>query len=201
MADSEQHEGVVGKYRLIYELAGSRYAWFSVVLLLGGPILAFITQDIMVMFYTHVTIAAFWLGLDFFFKYVMAPAIDKSGPETAASLMPNLTPRIMIAGEGATLGTIGSGIALAYEMGWLHSPNEFVWGALAGAAVMIVIAFGPLHHLQSEILVELESDAPDGPRIGQLTDKATMWAQVMTILMLFMIFMMTGLRGFVYWPF
>jgi hypothetical protein len=63
------------------------------------------------------------------------------------------------------------------------------------AAVMIFIAFGPLHSLQIEMLVELASPEPDDQRVDTLNTRALRWLMGMTGLMLVIIGMMTGLRG------
>ena len=125
----------------------------------------------------------------------MAPALEKAGPETAASVIPHLTPKIMVVGESLTLGTIGSGIGLAYLFGYWANPSVYLWGALVLASVMIAIAFGPLHSLQTAMIVELASAEPDGNRVNNLNERALDWLLGMTGLMLVIIAMMTGLRG------
>lgn len=61
---------------------------------------------------------------------------------------------------------------------------------------MLLIAFGPLHSLQTAMLVELASPSPDGQRVGELNERALRWLMAMTGLMLVIIAIMTGLRGF-----
>lgn len=191
---SEQlsHRGRIG---LVIESAGLHYALVTVAFVLGLPTVVFLLNDAAALFYVHVSLGAFWFGLDWFFRYVMAPALDSAGPETATAVIPHLTPKIMVVGESLTLGTIGSGIGLAYRLGYWASPSVYLWGALAVALVMLLIAFGPLHSLQTEMLVELDSSTPDGRRVGQLNDRALRWLMVMTGLMLVIIGLMTGIRG------
>ena len=64
------------------------------------------------------------------------------------------------------------------------------------AVVIILITFGPLHSLQTTMLVELASPVPDGQRVGELNQRAFRWLMGMTDLVLVVIAMMTGLRGF-----
>ena len=64
------------------------------------------------------------------------------------------------------------------------------------AGVMIAIAFGPLHSLQTAMLVELVSPEPDDSRVSKLDGQALQWLAGMTGLMLVIIAIMTGLRGF-----
>jgi len=179
----------------VIESAGTRYATIAVGLILGLPLVAFLSGDPTALFYVHIGLGAFWFGLDFFFRYVMAPALEKAGPETAASVIPHLTPKIMVVGESLTLGTIGSGIGLAYLFGYWANPSVYLWGALVLAGVMIAIAFGPLHSLQTAMLVELASAEPDGSRVSKLNGQALRWLLGMTGLMVIIVAMMTGLRG------
>ena len=60
---------------------------------------------------------------------------------------------------------------------------------------MIAIAFGPLHSLQTAMLVELASVEPDGSRVSKLNGRTLDWLLGTTGLMLVIIWMMTGLRG------
>ena len=125
----------------------------------------------------------------------MAPVSEKAGPEAAASIIPHLTPKLMVVGESLTLGTIGSGLGLAYVLGYWAVPSMYLWGAVMLAVVMIAIAFGPLHSLQTAMVVELASAEPDGDRVNNLNERALDWLLGMTGLMLVIIAMMTGLRG------
>jgi hypothetical protein len=185
------------QYRFIIGAAGTRYTILAMGLILGLPVIAYLSGSVTALFYVHIGLAAFWFGMDFFFRYVLAPAVDASGPETAASLLPHLSPRIMVVGESLTLGTIGSGIGLAQQFGYLTTPPVWVWGALAIAAVMIYIAFVPLHHYQTELLFELDSAAPNGERVETCNEKALGWLTGMTGLFLLIILMMVGMRGLI----
>lgn len=191
--DAELSRG--DQYRFIITATGTRYATVAAGLILGLPVIAYLSGNVTALFFVHIGLAAFWFGMDFFFRYVLAPAVEASGPETAASLLPHLSPRIMVVGEALTLGTIGSGIGLAQRLGYLATPDVWVWGALGIAAVMIYIAFVPLHHSQTELLLELDSVAPDGERVEALNGKALRWLMAMTGLFLLIILMMAGMRG------
>lgn len=183
------------QYRFIIRSAGTRYATVAVVLILGLPVVAYLSGNTTVLFYVHIGLAAFWFGTDFFFRYVLAPAVEQSGPETAVSLIPNLSPKLMVVGESLTLGTIGSGIGLANRLGYLITPTVWVWGALSIAIVMIFIAFVPLHHYQTQMLIELDSPQPDGERVERLNATAMQWLMGMTGLFLVILVMMIGMRG------
>ena len=115
----------------VFEAAGIRYATIAVGVILGLPLVAFLSGDPTALFYVHVGLGAFWFGLDFFFRYVMAPALEKTDSETAASVIPYLTPKIMVIGGSLTVGKIGSGIGLASLLSYWADPSIYLWGALA----------------------------------------------------------------------
>lgn len=187
--------GRMGEYRMVVDKAGSQFVAVAVGLILGLPLVAYLSGVVGVLFYVHITLAAVWVGTDFFFRYSLAPAVGRSGPETAMSLIPNLTPRLMVVGESLTIGVIGSGIGLAHRLGYLASPTIWVWGALIVAVPILFFAFVPLHHYQIEMLLELDSPDPDGERVGRLNDTAMKWLMGMTGLLLLMLVMMAGMRG------
>lgn len=182
------------EYRYVIDAAGRRFASLVVLLVFGFPLVAYVSGVVQALFYVHITLAAVWVGTDIFFRYSLAPAVGAAGPETAMSLIPNLTPRLMIVGESLTLGVIGSGIGLAHRLGYLANPSVWIWGALGIAIVMLFFAFVPLHHYQIEMLFELDSSDPDGERIGELNDTAMRWLMGMTVLLVVMLLMMTGIR-------
>jgi hypothetical protein len=62
---------------------------------------------------------------------------------------------------------------------------------------VIVIAFGPLHHYQTEMLIELASPAPNSERVAHLNRTAMRWLMGMTGLFLLIILMMVGMRGLI----
>lgn len=189
--------GRVGEYRMVFDKAGSRFVAIAFLLILGLPIATYLSGVVGALFYVHITLAAVWVGTDFFFRYSLAPAVGRSGPETAMALIPNLTPRLMVVGESLTLGVIGSGIGLAHRLGYLASPSIWVWGALIIALPILFFAFVPLHHYQIEMLLELDSPDPDGERVGRLNDTAMTWLMGMTGLLLLMLVMMAGMRGMI----
>jgi hypothetical protein len=51
----------------VIDSAGTRYATIAIGLILGLPLVAFLSGDSTILFYVHVSLGAFWFGLDFFF--------------------------------------------------------------------------------------------------------------------------------------
>jgi hypothetical protein len=185
------------QYRFVITAAGPRYASITIALILGLPVGAYISGNSMVLFYVHIGLAAFWFGMDFFFRYVLAPAVAEAEPQIVASLLPHLSPKIMVVGEALTLGTLGSGVGLAHRLGYLTTPTVWVWGALGIATVMLFIAFIPLHSSQTELLLELDSTSPDLVRVEKLNQTALRWLMGMTSLFLTILVMMVGMRGLI----
>lgn len=189
------------KISMLIDRAGRRYTSIVAVILLGGPIVAYLSGDVRFMFYAHITLGGFWFGLDFFFKYVMLPGMDESNPEAVGQIIPNLTPKIMVMADGLTIGTIGAGILLAHRVGMWANPSTMLLAAVVVSALMFVIALVPLHIYQADLVVELLSEEPDPQRVERLNSRAGTYGFLMTILMLLIFAIMTGLRWDVTLPF
>jgi hypothetical protein len=179
---------------IVLESAGSRFAATAVALFLGAPIVAYFSGDARALFYVHVGLGAFWFGLDFFFKFVLGPALDEVSDEAAGSINQHLVPKITVVAEPLSVGVIGSGIGLAGMMGYWDSPSVWLWGALGIGILMLLIGFGPIHLLTTRMGVELSMPEPDQERLDELFGKTMRWGLVQTVLMVLIILMMTGIR-------
>ncbi len=146
------------------------------------------------MFYVHVGLGAFWFGLDFFFKFVLGPALDEVPDDAAGVINQKLVPKMAVVAEPLSVGVIASGIALAEMMGYWDSPSIWLWGALGIGVTMLLIGFGPLHYLTTKMGVELSRPEPDPERLDELFGATMKWGLVQTVLMLAIIAMMTGIR-------
>lgn len=180
---------------LVVDLADRRFAVVAALVTLGAPLVAFLSGIPSVMFYVHVALGAFWFGLDFFFKFVLGPALDASPDDAVAAVNARLVPKIVVVAEPLSVGVVGSGIGLAYLMGYWASPSIWLWGALGIGLLMLVNGFGPLHLTTTRMAVELSKDDPDGQRVGELFDTALQWGLLQSVFMLAIIVMMVGLRG------
>jgi hypothetical protein len=60
---------------------------------------------------------------------------------------------------------------------------------------MLLVGFGPLHIITTKMVIELDSENPDGQRLETLFSKALQWGLLQTIFMLAIIVMMVGIRG------
>lgn len=179
---------------IVINSAGSRFAAVAAVLFLGAPIVAYLSGDPRAMFYVHLGLGAFWFGLDFFFKFVLGPALDEVPDDAAGMINQKLVPKMAVVAEPLSVGVIGSGIALAEMMGYWASPSLWLWGALGIGVTMLLIGFGPLHYLTTKMGVELSTPEPDGERLDELFGATMKWGLVQTVLMLAIIAMMTGIR-------
>lgn len=180
---------------LLVELADQRFALGAALITLGVPLVAFLSGIESVLFYVHVALGAFWFGLDFFFKFVLGPALDAAPDEAAGAVNHHLVPKMVVVAEPLSLGVIGSGIGLAHLLGYWNNPTIWVWGALGIGVLMLINGFGPLHVVTTRMAVELSEEQPDGERLEQLFGKAMQWGMLQTVFMLAILAMMVGMRG------
>lgn len=158
---------------LLVTLAGHRFASGAALVTIGAPLLAFLSGLESLLFYVHVTLGAFWFGFDFFFKFVLGPALAASPEEAAGAVNRNLVPKMVVVAEPLSIGVIGSGIGLDYLFGYWAAPSIWLWGALAIGVLMLLIGFGPLHFVTTRMVVEQSAPEPDGERLGELFGKAS----------------------------
>lgn len=184
------------EFGTLVALADRRFALVAVLITIGVPAVAYLLGIPAFLFYAHVALGAFWFGLDFFFKFVLGPALDAAPDEAAGAVNHHLVPKMVVVAEPLSLGVIGSGIGLAHLLGYWANPTIWLWGALVIGVLMLLVGFGPLHVVTTKMAVELSADTPDGERLDQLFGKAMQWGLLQTIFMLAIIVMMVGLRGF-----
>lgn len=180
---------------LLLDLADRQFALAVGAITLAVPLVAYLVGDVTILFYVHVTLGAFWFGMDFFFKFVLGPALDLSPDDAADAVNEVLLPRSVVVAHSASFGVVGSGIGLAHLMGYLANPGLWIWTALALAAALILVGIGPLHRISTGMVVELASPSPDRQRLDSLLDRLLRWGLLQTIFMLAIIVAMTGLRG------
>jgi hypothetical protein len=182
---------------VLLDVTGKRFAAIAVLVFLGAPVVAYLSGDHRGLFYVHVALGAFWFGLDFFFKFVLGPAMDAVDDAAAAAVNAELVPKMVLTAEPLSVGVIGSGILLADLMGLWATQSVWLWAALGIGLLMLAVGFGPIHVLTSKLAVELSRSNPDGERVEELFGKTVQWGLVQTVLMLAVILTMTGLRWMV----
>ena len=195
MATADQPTTHREELGLLVEIADRRFTVVVLFVTLGIPLVAYLSGVASLLFYVHVALGAFWFGLDFFFKFVLGPALDSAPDEAAGAVNHQIVPRMVVVAEPLSVGVIASGIGLAELLGYWANPTVWLWAALAIGALMLLVGFGPLHLITTRMAVELDSDDPDGDRIDDLFGKAMQWGLLQTILMLAIIVTMVGLRG------
>lgn len=194
MATVDQPSGHREEISILLDAANRRFATIAAVLFLGAPLVTYLSGDHRGLFYVHVALGAFWFGLDFFFKFVLGPALDDAGEQAAAAVNHYLIPKMVVVAEPLSVGVVGSGIGLAHLMGYWADPSIWLWGALAISALMLLVGFGPIHFLTTRMAVELSTPEPDGERLDELFGKTVQWGMVQTVLMLAVIATMVGIR-------
>ncbi|MFB6296312.1 MAG: hypothetical protein ABEH66_05680 [Halobacteriales archaeon] len=180
---------------LLVDLADRQFAIAAGVITLVVPLAVFLWGNSTAMFYVHVALGAFWFGLDFFFKFVMGPALDEAPDDAAGAVNRHLVPKIVVVAEPLSVGVIGSGIGLAHLLGYWANPSIWLWGALGIGVLMLLNGFGPLHLVTTRLSVELSSENPDGERVEDLFGKAMQWGLLQTVFMLAILGTMVGIRG------
>ncbi|MFB6174016.1 MAG: hypothetical protein ABEI39_05175 [Halobacteriales archaeon] len=180
---------------LVLDMADRGFAAAVAAVTLGVPLLVLLWGNTAAMFYVHVALGAFWFGLDFFFKFVLGPALDEAPEDAAGAVNRRLVPKLVVVAEPLSVGVIGSGIGLAWLLGYWADPSVWLWGALAVGGLMLLNGFGPLHVVTTRLTVELSSAEPDGERVEALFGKAMQWGLLQTVFMLAILLMMVGLRG------
>lgn len=180
---------------LLLDLADQRFAVATGVVTLGAPLAAYLSGVESLLFYVHVALGAFWFGLDFFFKFVLGPALDGAPGEAAGAVNRRLIPKLVVVAEPLSVGVVGSGIGLAHLLGYWAAPSVWLWSALAIGAAMLLVGFGPLHLTTTRMVVELDKETPDGDRLDRLFGRAQQWGLLQTVFMLGIIVTMVGLRG------
>lgn len=193
-----QDLGVFGERSLRpYDSVQHRLEQLVALITIGTPVIAYLSGIASLMFYVHVALGAFWFGLDFFFNFVLGPSLDAAPDEAAGAVNYRLIPRLAVVAEPLSIGVIGSGIGLADMLGYWAAPSIWLWGALVIGVLMLVNGFGPLHFATTKLVVELDTDEPDGERLDALFGKALQWGLLQTVFMIAIIVMMVGLRGLI----
>lgn len=180
---------------LVLDAADSRFAGAVGAVTLGAPAVAYLSGDPTALFYVHVALGAFWFGLDFFFKFVLGPALDAADPSATSEVNAHLVPKMVVVAEPLSLGVVASGVGLADLFGYWAAPTHWLYGALGVSLAMLAIGFGPLHVITTRMAVELRSPDPDADRVEALLGKSMQWGLLQTVLMLAVLGMMVGLRG------
>ena len=180
---------------VVIERADQRFAIAAVLITIGAPVVAYLSDIASLMFYVHVALGAFWFGLDFFFKFVLGPSLDAAPEEAVGAVNYHLIPKLAVVAEPLSVGVVGSGIGLAHLLGLWADPSVWLWGALVIGILMLLNGFGPLHSATTKMVVELDKDEPDGERLEALFGKALQWGLLQTLFMIAILAMMVGLRG------
>ena len=180
---------------MLVDLADRRFTVVAVLVTLGAPLVAYLSGIAAVMFYVHVALGAFWFGFDFFFKFVLGPALDASPDEAVGAVQRQLVPKIVVVAEPLSVGVVGSGIGLASLLGYWADPTIWLWGALGLGILMLLNGFGPLHVATTRMAVELSEPEPDQERVDEYFASALRWGLLQTGFMVAILAMMVGMRG------
>lgn len=180
---------------LVLDAADRRFAGVAAAVTLGAPLVAYLSGVASVLFYVHVTLGAFWFGMDFFFKFVLGPSLDAAPDDAAGAVNAALVPKLLVVAEPLSLGVVASGIALAELFGYWADPTIWLWAALGISAILLAVGYGPLHVLTTKLSAELSMPDPDPDRVESLLGRTMQWGLLQTVLMLGVVATMVGIRG------
>lgn len=146
------------------------------------------------MFTVHLFLGAFWFGTGVLGAVVLGPVMGSLSQEANAEFAEGFVPKMNLLMEPVSLGVVGSGIGLAAMMGLWDSPTPSLWAALALAAALLVLGFGPLHKFTAGMFDEIAADDTDHERLADLNKKYGKLSLVELVLMVAIVGTMSGLR-------
>jgi hypothetical protein len=182
------------RYRLMAAAASQPFAAGAVVVPLLLPVVGYLSNDYRVMFTVHLLLGAFWFGTAVLGAVVLGPVMGSLSEEANAEFAEGFVPKMNLLMEPVSLGAIGSGIGLAEMMGLWAAPTPSLWAALAIAAALLVLGFGPLHKFTAGMFDEIAAEDTDHERLASLNKKYGMLSLVELVLMIAIVLTMTGIR-------
>lgn len=176
------------------EEANPRYAVAAVGLPLSLPVMGYLSNDPRLMFTIHLFLGAFWFGTSVLGAVVLGPVMGSLSKEANADFAGTFVPKMTLLMEPVSLGTVGSGIALAGMLGLFDNPTLGLWIALVLAAALLILGFGPLHTFTVEMFDELAAADTDYDRLASLNKTYGLLSMIELVLMVAIVATMSGLH-------
>ncbi|WP_353633497.1 hypothetical protein ABSL23_09155 [Halobacterium sp. NMX12-1] len=194
LTDAQRPANRRERYSSMVDAASRPFAAGAVVVPLILPVLGYLSGDARVMFTVHLFLGAFWFGTAVLGAVVLGPVMGSLSEEANAEFAAGFVPRMNLLMEPVSVGVVGSGIGLASMMGLWASPTPSLWAALALAAALLALGFGPLHTFTAGMFDEIAADDTDHERLAALNKKYGMLSLVELALMVAILGTMAGLR-------
>ncbi|MCD2199323.1 MULTISPECIES: hypothetical protein [unclassified Halobacterium] len=194
LTDAQRPANRRERYRTMADAATRPFAVGAVAVPLVLPVLGYLSGDVRIMFTVHLFLGAFWFGTAVLGAVVLGPVMGSLSEEANAEFAEGFVPKMNLLMEPVSLGVVGSGVGLAGLMGLWDSPTPSLWAAVALAAALLVLGFGPLHKFTAGMFDEIAADDTDHERLADLNKKYGMLSLVELVLMVAIVGTMSGLR-------
>ncbi|UHH26126.1 hypothetical protein [Halobacterium noricense] len=194
LTDAQRPANRRERYRTMADAATRPFAVGAVAVPLVLPVLGYLSGDVQIMFTVHLFLGAFWFGTAVLGAVVLGPVMGSLSEEANVEFAEGFVPKMNLLMEPVSLGVVGSGVGLAGLMGLWDSPTPSLWAAVALAAALLVLGFGPLHTFTAGMFDEIAANDTDHARLADLNKKYGMLSLVELVLMVAIVGTMSGLR-------
>lgn len=194
LGDAHRPSNTRERYRLMADAASRPFAVGAVAVPLLLPVAGYLSTDVRLMFTVHLFLGAFWFGTAVLGAVVLGPVMGSLSEDANAEFAEGFVPKMNLLMEPVSVGVVGSGIGLAAMMGLWAAPTPSLWAALAIAAALLVLGFGPLHKFTAGMFDEIAAEETDHERLASLNKKYGMLSLVELVLMVAIVATMSGIR-------
>jgi hypothetical protein len=154
---------------------------------------ALLTQNKLLLDYTHVICGGTWTGIDLFMGLVMSRVMKGLAPDARAEVVKRLVPLMLFLMPALASVAITAGIYLAQWEGLLdiHSPLIIAAGIIV--LILSIQGFGILLPTEVRVFLELIKPNPDREKIVKLGMRNIMVSGSQAIFQIAIIFVMANL--------
>lgn len=128
-------------------------------------IIALMTHNTPLLFYTHVMSAILWTGSDIFLGIVLGPILSRLPAEARRPVLTQLFPKVFWILPISAITTGTAGYYLAHALGDWHAQGVmgWLWVAIVLATILTIEGFGLLLPTNYQLYRMLRSPAPPSP--------------------------------------
>lgn len=172
-------------------------AWIGLLPL--ALVIALVTHNVPLLFYTHVMSAILWTGFDVFLGIVLGPILTRLPLDARRPLLTQLFPRVFWILPISALTTATAGYFLARALGdWSASGmTGWVWAAVVLAGILTVEGFGLLLPTNYRLYRMLRSPIPPSPARQRVLQKRLQLYQISVRIQAFLQFAIIGVMAMI----
>ncbi len=156
-------------------------------------IVALLTQNLLLLDYTHVICGGTWTGIDLFMGLVMSRVMKGLAPEARAEVVKRLVPLMLFLMPALASVAITAGIYLAQWEGLFNIGSPLIIAAGIIVVILSVQGFGILLPTEVRILLELIKPNPNRDKIVKLGMRNITVSGSQAIFQIAIIFVMANL--------